>query len=553
MASVVTEIAAALLIFTCVVQGARSLQIEHVETLSAVVGQNVSLPCIVAEKHEVNINQIEWDVKIKDNRERLVVFSPQYRPHYFEPVYLELVNRTNSTILRGSILHLYNVTKKDSGTYFCYITTFPYGSYQNSTVVQVTDPWISAEVVSPGESLIEGDEVNITCVSSPPADRYMLSSLQNGLLLESKSGHFTIQSVTRHSGDLICQPSNQQSLQANLRMTVDYIDSIKCNSSTQLEVETGTNLTITCETTSSRPLSYTWRKGNKTVSQNTTVSLWSVTPEQAGTYSVIIYARNHSRLQRQRDFVVTVLNRTDADQLSSTIETETTWQITNATTLTTAGPGTITTVTQPSHTTSTTENSLYYNTTAPSAGDISTLQANITSAQAKITRAPANFTRPHANFTRAPANFTRAHANFTRARSNNTVKSNATWSISLNTSAEGSTLSEGCCQWHNTTSSLRSTRVHQFTSAQPITSTNSFTATSTMITKKTVEVEKSGSMVVVFVLIPILLLLVLIGFLYRRYRIQKRMDMPPPFKPPPPPVKYTSVRSQDIPVTDILV
>uniref|UniRef100_A0A8B9HSP8 Ig-like domain-containing protein n=1 Tax=Astyanax mexicanus TaxID=7994 RepID=A0A8B9HSP8_ASTMX len=103
-----------------------------------VVGQNVSLPCIVAEKHEVNINQIEWDVKIKDNRERLVVFSPQYRPHYFEPVYLELVNRTNSTILRGSILHLYNVTKKDSGTYFCYITTFPYGSYQNSTVVQVT-------------------------------------------------------------------------------------------------------------------------------------------------------------------------------------------------------------------------------------------------------------------------------------------------------------------------------------------------------------------------------------------------------------------------------
>ncbi|XP_007247327.3 T-cell surface protein tactile [Astyanax mexicanus] len=535
MASVVTEIAAALLIFTCVVQGARSLQIEHVETLSAVVGQNVSLPCIVAEKHEVNINQIEWDVKIKDNRKRLVVFSPQYRPHYFVPVYLELVNRTNSTILHGSILHLYNVTKKDSGTYFCYITTFPYGSYQNSTVLQVTDPWISAEVVSPGESLKEGDEVNITCVSNPPADRYMLSSLQNGLLLESKSGHFTIQSVTRHSGDLICQPSNQQSLQANLRMTVDYIDSIKCNSSTQLEVETGTNLTITCETTSSRPLSYTWRKGNKTVSQNTTISLWSVTPEQAGTYSVIIYARNHSRLQRQRDFVVTVLNRTDADQLSSTIETETTWQITNATTLTTAGPGTITTVTQPSHisstTTTTTENSLYYNTTAPSAGDISTLQANITSAQAKITRAPANFTR---------------------ARSNNTVKSNATWSISLNTSAEGSTLSEGCCQWHNTTSSLRSTR-EQFTSAQPITSTNSFTTTSTMITEKTMEVEKSGSMVVVFVLIPILLLLVLIGFLYRRYRIQKRMDMPPPFKPPPPPVKYTSVRSQDIPVTDILV
>ncbi|XP_038820743.1 period circadian protein [Salvelinus namaycush] len=58
--------------------------------------------------------------------------------------------------------------------------------------------------------------------------------------------------------------------------------------------------------------------------------------------------------------------------------------------------------------------------------------------------------------------------------------------------------------------------------------------------------------VVVWVLLPVLALLLVVGFLYRRYIIQKRMDLPPPFKPPPPPVKYSSLRAHDVPMTDIL-
>ncbi|XP_031428188.1 T-cell surface protein tactile-like isoform X2 [Clupea harengus] len=57
----------------------------------------------------------------------------------------------------------------------------------------------------------------------------------------------------------------------------------------------------------------------------------------------------------------------------------------------------------------------------------------------------------------------------------------------------------------------------------------------------------------VFIILPFLSVLIIIGLLYRRYLIQKRMDLPPPFKPPPPPVKYTSVRTQEILMTDILV
>nr|XP_023994272.1 uncharacterized protein LOC112071052 [Salvelinus alpinus] len=48
--------------------------------------------------------------------------------------------------------------------------------------------------------------------------------------------------------------------------------------------------------------------------------------------------------------------------------------------------------------------------------------------------------------------------------------------------------------------------------------------------------------VVVWVLLPVLALLLVVGFLYRRYIIQKRMDLPPPFKPLSPPVKYSSLK-----------
>ncbi|KAL4608504.1 carcinoembryonic antigen-related cell adhesion molecule 2-like [Arapaima gigas] len=48
---------------------------------------------------------------------------------------------------------------------------------------------------------------------------------------------------------------------------------------------------------------------------------------------------------------------------------------------------------------------------------------------------------------------------------------------------------------------------------------------------------------VLWIIFPVLALAVLVTVLLVRYRIQRRMDLPPPFKPPPPPVKYTSVRA----------
>ncbi|XP_008331314.1 uncharacterized protein si:ch1073-15f19.2 [Cynoglossus semilaevis] len=49
----------------------------------------------------------------------------------------------------------------------------------------------------------------------------------------------------------------------------------------------------------------------------------------------------------------------------------------------------------------------------------------------------------------------------------------------------------------------------------------------------------------VLILIPLAMLILTAGFLYRRHKIKQRMDLPPPFKPPPPPVKYVAVRQHE--------
>ncbi|XP_017345553.1 poliovirus receptor [Ictalurus punctatus] len=547
MASVMTNKATSLLIFISILQGTQSVFIEHKTEVNATVGQNISLPCIMSKEHPTII-QLQWHKEGEKEEQKLVVFNPSYSVLYYANHKLELVNETNTTELRGSILLLQEVTEKDSGNYVCDIASFPAGSIKTVTKVQVKVPEVSMKITSPERTVIEGDTVSITCVSDPPPDKYMLLSSRSQSIMESQDGKFTIQYITRHISDLICQPtwnsSNQrlQSLNATMYLTVDFLDNIECNSENQIQVETGTNLTITCDAMSSKSLHFVWMKDNITVSSNASINLWSVSPEHNGLYTLIVHNANHSRLHRQKDFTVTVLNSTHTEHLISTMIMETTPQTTmttahisttitaqssttmttaqNSTTITTPQPNVTMPTSQPHHTTdaTSTEEVMNISTSAPSTGNITMVNVNITT--------------PHT-----------------------VVQSSAT--TFTHTSSEGRTLSEICCTSSPGSTSREITSVHPDTSTIILTSASINNATvrtsnvlTTIITRKDVSTTKSHG---VFVIIPVFLMLVVIGFLYRQYLIQKRLDMPPPFKPPPPPVKYTSARNHDIPVTDILV
>ncbi|XP_060764218.1 T-cell surface protein tactile [Neoarius graeffei] len=523
MASVMTNKAISLLIFISILQGTQqSVFQEHKTEVKATVGQNLSLPCIM-EKDHLKIIQLQWLKKGEQGEEKVVLFNPNFSAIYNMNVTLELVKETSTKDLRGSILHLQEVTEKDGGDYICDIASFPDGSIKSFTKVQVIVPEVSMNVTPPNRTLIEGDTVSITCISDPPLNKYMLLSSLGQTIMESQDGKFTIQHITRNMSDLTCQPvwnlSDQhlQNLKETVHLTVDFLDNIECNYNSQIQVETGTKLMITCKANSSNSLRFVWMKDNVTVSSSASISLWPVTPDQSGIYTLTVHAENHRHLHKQKEFTVTVMNRAHTEHMSSTMSMETTPQI-SSTTMTTPEP-TFTMLTSQSHRTSSTtdatstEEVMYISTSAPSTGNITMVHVNVKT--------------PHMG-----------------------VKSSAT--TFTHTSSEGRTLSEICC-----TSSPGSTS-REVNYAHPDTSTILFTSTSirnvsrvtTQSTTKDVNTNKTH---MVFVIIPVLLVLLLIGFLYRQYLIQKRLDMPPPFKPPPPPVKYTSARNHNAPVTDILV
>ncbi|XP_058267015.1 cell surface glycoprotein MUC18 isoform X2 [Hemibagrus wyckioides] len=515
MASVMANKATSLLIFISILQGTlcQTAFIEHKTEVNAAVGQNISLPCILSNKRS-KIIQLQWHKERNQGEQKLVVFNPVFSTLYFADVTLELVNDTNTAELRGSILHLQEATEQDSGVYVCDITSFPDGSIKNFTKVQVTVPKVSVKVTPTNRTVIEGDTVSVTCVCDPSPDKYMLSSSLSQSIMESRDGKFIIQNVTRHMSDLICQPlwssSNQrlQHLNATVHLTVDFLDNIECSSESQIQVETGTNLTITCEAKSSKSLQFVWMKHNMTVSSSPSIKLWSVSPDQSGIYTLIVHTGN-PRLHRLKVFTVTVMNRTHTEHRCSTMTTETTPQI-SSTTITTPELNVTTATLQTEYNSSTTDRTsteevTYISTSTPSTGNVTVVH-------------------------------TTTHTG---------VKSSAT--TFTHTSREDRTLSEICC-----TSSPESAS-RELTYGPSSTSDSLSKATVRNNTLGFTKQDGSTSKSHAVFIIPFLLLLAVIGFLYRQYLIQKRLDMPPPFKPPPPPVKYTSARNNDIPVTDILV
>lgn len=44
--------------------------------------------------------------------------------------------------------------------------------------VCMPEPKVTMKIVFPGDTVIEGDTVNITCFSDPPAEKFMLLSSQ---------------------------------------------------------------------------------------------------------------------------------------------------------------------------------------------------------------------------------------------------------------------------------------------------------------------------------------------------------------------------------------
>ncbi|CAK6984810.1 nectin-3-like protein, partial [Scomber scombrus] len=130
--------------------------------MEAVVGQNVSLPCIVKNIAKVKVTNTEWSKRENEIR-KLALYTPGFGVYRFrsnvsiQPVYYDAKN------FMGTYLQLQEVEKGNSGIYVCEVTTFPFGSIRAETELKIKD---AVRIMCDANNTVEvqsGENVTIHC------------------------------------------------------------------------------------------------------------------------------------------------------------------------------------------------------------------------------------------------------------------------------------------------------------------------------------------------------------------------------------------------------
>ncbi|XP_064861078.1 mucin-5AC isoform X2 [Oncorhynchus nerka] len=153
MAATLKGTVVSLLLLSSISQGVHGVDVFHRESVRAVEGQNITLPCLleVKEGRKPVISQVEWRKKGELEDHKLVVFNPSFGETLIWPnVALDVA--WNKDKLMGTSLVLKDVEARDSGRYICDITTYPNGSIRKVTRLRVEGP---AVTLTPGNNVTE--------------------------------------------------------------------------------------------------------------------------------------------------------------------------------------------------------------------------------------------------------------------------------------------------------------------------------------------------------------------------------------------------------------
>lgn len=164
MAGTTLGTGSSLLLLVSIIQGLRGVEVFHYKMMEAVVGQNISLPCLVKNATNIKIVNTEWS-KTGTESKKLALYTPGFGYNLFNNTVKLQIEKDGANILSGSYLQLHGVSKRNSGTYVCEITTFPLGSYKRETEVKIKDV---DEIKCDMNSTIEvesGENVTINCAA----------------------------------------------------------------------------------------------------------------------------------------------------------------------------------------------------------------------------------------------------------------------------------------------------------------------------------------------------------------------------------------------------
>lgn len=355
---------------------------------------------------------------------------------------------------------------------------------------------------------------------------------------ESGGSHLHLSGVTEwDSGIYICSittfPHGSTKTETQLKIKDVDLETM-CDANSTVEVHAGESVTIRCRVLPNAQ--YRWTKNAELVSVNESLELPWVTDAHAGEYKLIVNTGNKNLSKEFSIIVLTTSTRLRTD--SATVPPQ--FNVTEEGLIESADSSL---TTSPTTGLSTIDNDITWS-VGTSATDDNPNPSNVTITAVNythsVTSSPATYTAPY-DFNNTDKNeINTPYALNTSNFSDQPVASNQTTTFSYGT-VYGST------QEMRNVSMLHTLHpeVNSSTSPEefgPIT----LLSTSDTGNGNNEDTDGARSHLAVLIIFPVLVLIVVAGFLYRKQTIKKRMDLPPPFKPPPPPVKYAPVSNREI-------
>ncbi|KAL6098665.1 uncharacterized protein ACO6RY_17756 [Pungitius sinensis] len=351
----------------------------------------------------------------------------------------------------------------------------------------------------------------------------------------SMGSHLQLYGVTKQdSGVYVCHIASFPHGSTWRETMVEITDevNITCDVNGAVEVHAGDNVTINC--IQFHDAKYKWTKNEALVSDNESLELWFVADAHTGNYTLSVDMGNQTV---HKEFVITVLTATTSTR------TDQTWTLPSRSNSTEEGwiqsaDGGLTT--HPTAALSTTDAAVtwtvnmttdvkddaasYRNVTGP---EHVTSSTNPT--RGGVTVTPAAHTDPYPLSNSTDQELHATHNVTTLALPDPQVARNLSTTMSYGHEVFGWTQGEK----------------NESVGGDPGAASTPSTGRTTVVVQNEGPGEQRSHLMFLVILVPAVALMAAVGFLYLRRKQKERLGLPPPFKPPPPPVKYTAARPRE--------
>ncbi|XP_058716647.1 LOW QUALITY PROTEIN: nectin-4 [Poecile atricapillus] len=128
-------------------------RVEVPRSVTAVLGQDVVLPCRYRAQEQEQVVQVTWLKRGPGAGAEVAVLNPQHGEHVQEPFAGRVLRHGHGGLEDGDIL-LRNAVQGDEGDYECHLITFPMGNFEGRLTLRVLVPPLP--ILNPGPPLEEG-------------------------------------------------------------------------------------------------------------------------------------------------------------------------------------------------------------------------------------------------------------------------------------------------------------------------------------------------------------------------------------------------------------